>query len=1020
MKKNTILSIRSVSPVIFSLRFLFVAMMIFTLCADAGTKPARLEQAPSNEIPTYSIAERGPHHRVWHRVTIQTNHVGKVLYRTNSYTELATGMHFLKDGEWQEASETIKITSEGAFAGNGQHKVNFLANINSLRALQVTTPDAKQLKSHILGLSYWDSSTGQSVLIAELQDSIGQLVAPNQVIYTNAFTDFNVDVRYTYTKAGVEQDIILRQQPPSPSDYGLNPASSRLQVLTEFENPPTPTITTNASPEASDQKLDFGTMKMGRGKAFSIGNPSDSQSSVRIAKQWATLNGRKFLVEEVHYSAITNQLESLPPPPPILTNASILRRTSASDTALHKVSPKRLLPPMLIAKRSTKTMQTAMIDLRNKPGFLLDFDLTGSQTNTIFAANTTYYVSGTVDLYGQTVIEGGTVIKYDNSDTAKLVFHDTNVVCKTGPYRPAIFTAKDDNTFGTTISGSTGTPSGYYGGAAIEVAPETPVLLKNLRFSHFTTALNLGIATYAFSDLQFVHCQQGVSLDGELYLRNALFYDVNTNFYCIPDPCGITCENVTFHQSTRLCTILGYEDYGELGYSGGEPEAAGITLVNSLIVGVTGIGAPSSFTCTTNIASDAGVFQTVGAGSHYLADNSPYRNLGSTNIDADLSARLKQKTTYSPILLTNTITENTTLRPRAKRDTDTPDLGYHYDPLDFISAVKVQNATLDLRDGVALAYFNNNGIWLQENGNVVSQGSPTQRNYLAYYTLVQESATNQLQSLASLSGAMAIVPYHTNLAQKANIDLSFTTISCANGANWTMYVGTGVFGFTNLTIRNCEFYGCGSAFDVEGTSALEVVNLQNNLFHDVLLYSYPMGEFTTGNNLFTGGYVEAFKFGSESWTHKNNVFDAEWVFLDGTLENTAYLNGAETSYQTLQTGDVVTNLTWVTGPLGYFYQATNSPLLNAGSTTADLSGLYHFTTTTNQVKETNSIVDIGFHYVALSNGNPVDSDADGWADYSEDVNGNGVVNSGETDWQDPNDLGLKVIITQPKNNSIIP
>ena len=54
--------------------------------------------------------------------------------------------------------------------------------------------------------------------------------------------------------------------------------------------------------------------------------------------------------------------------------------------------------------------------------------------------------------------------------------------------------------------------------------------------------------------------------------------------------------------------------------------------------------------------------------------------------------------------------------------------------------------------------------------------------------------------------------------------------------------------------------------------------------------------------------------------------------------------------------------------------------------------------------------------------NPVlwDTDGDGLSDYSEDCNGNGTFDTGETDWQDSADPGPKVWITEPKSNSNIP
>ena len=61
--------------------------------------------------------------------------------------------------------------------------------------------------------------------------------------------------------------------------------------------------------------------------------------------------------------------------------------------------------------------------------------------------------------------------------------------------------------------------------------------------------------------------------------------------------------------------------------------------------------------------------------------------------------------------------------------------------------------------------------------------------------------------------------------------------------------------------------------------------------------------------------------------------------------------------------------------------------------------MYHFTTQTNQVPGTDSVVDIGYHYVATdTNGVPLDTNSDGIPDYLEDANGNGLVDSGEIGW----------------------
>src|SRR5258706_4933772 len=199
-----------------------VLLPVCVVAQSYQTTPATVDTTNSDG---YVVAERGPHDRVWQRVVSQTNDLGEVTYQTNSYNQLATGLHHLVGGQWVDSSDSIQITADGGVATNCQHQVAFAANINTSGAIDLTMPDGNHLRSQILGLSYLDPTTGQYVLIPSLQDSIGQVVGThsNQVIYANAFNGgFKADVSYSNSIAGFSQEILLREQPPSPAAFGLN------------------------------------------------------------------------------------------------------------------------------------------------------------------------------------------------------------------------------------------------------------------------------------------------------------------------------------------------------------------------------------------------------------------------------------------------------------------------------------------------------------------------------------------------------------------------------------------------------------------------------------------------------------------------------------------------------------------------------------------------------------------------------------------------------------------------------
>lgn len=191
-------------------------------------------------------------------------------------------------------------------------------------------------------------------------------------------------------------------------------------------------------------------------------------------------------------------------------------------------------------------------------------------------------------------------------------------------------------------------------------------------------------------------------------------------------------------------------------------------------------------------------------------------------------------------------------------------------------------------------------------------------------------------------------------------------------------------------LRNLR-YAAGGSWHEETGGSTAVELFQNNLFHRPNIGITSSGQIVTCNNLIlttTNASVNFVNDGSSTtWTNRNNAFDGGSVFMDGVIGHNAYLNAC-VFHNTLQSNDIVTNLIWVAGPLGNYYQATTSLLINQGSASSTNFGLYYYTTTTNQVEETNSTVDIGYHYVALgTDGLPLDTYWLGIPDYLADTNG---------------------------------
>lgn len=204
--------------------------------------------------------------------------------------------------------------------------------------------------------------------------------------------------------------------------------------------------------------------------------------------------------------------------------------------------------------------------------------LGGTHSNFDFENDKTYYISNNVILNGTTTIYGGAVIKFA---PGKSITVNDAIVCYASPFNPTIFTAKDDDTVGVLIAGSTGTPTNYHAAVALQLSVTNVVALSNLWFAHAQTALaclediDSPDVTNVLQNLLFVHCARGLwvmgaadiateppeesfssgeyndnNLTNRLLLHNALFLQVN---HVITGQTAIVvAENVTVDRAAAI------------------------------------------------------------------------------------------------------------------------------------------------------------------------------------------------------------------------------------------------------------------------------------------------------------------------------------------------------------------------------------------------------------------------------------------------------------------------------------
>ena len=701
--------------------------------------------------------------------------------------------------------------------------------------------------------------------------------------------------------------------------------------------------------------------------------------------------------------------------------------------------------------------------------------LVGPRQDYRFKGDTTYFVDGSagpVELFGTTVIEGGAVIKYSTNAEAKLVVKGP-LECQTSPYGPAIFTAQDDDTVGCCLSFSTGTPTNLYAAVALELASSQDTVLKHVRIAYATTAVRyLGstnrevVGTVRHS--QIVHCGAGFVSDettnqpSVLNLANVLMADVGqairgSHFWgtaeqLTVDRCntfasddsssalGLFVANSVFGDVTSLGGGVGLDGSNNGFYLGHSPQfGAGQVLDDQPPF------APTGGVDENNVPY---IYLVNGQGAYYLREDSPFVDAGATNIDSGLKADFARMTTaVPPDLFCDDVNSSMTLGPRAIRDPEAANLGYHYPAVDYVLVLATaNNATLNIEQGTVLALVGypecwaNWGLRLNPGGRLNVNGVPTNRVVFAHLEAVQENPVEELwprgpmvtwREFPFLSGIPT--PYPEAKVHYAD----FPTISGGYNAHFDAigYDAASYAIISNLKLDGCHLQGSSFAYD-DGGPAGRTLTLRSTVFDRCSVWMLDTGYYqdyfdapgysaqvTAVNNLFYQCFMllapVAGSSAGASWTFTDNLFDNAWFwtpdfynsFLNGPVggnRHNAYVGmsavpnggGRLSPAAPTSTDPDLAVLDYQAGPLDRFYlppSATN--LLGRGSRSAGAAGEYHFTCLTNNQKEAGGQVSIGPHYLALASGGVPDSNADEIADFIADFNGNGIEETDEIPWQ---------------------
>ncbi len=436
------------------------AVLAVVLCAGFA------QADPRAGYDKAQVLERGPHHKVITSTGEVVLPDGSRTLKTNKVTIVSNGMHRREGGKWVEAVPRLREVGGSVLGEGAAHTARFPRNLNS-QSVRVEMPNGEVFKARVLGLAYQDTALGTNVLIAEPKDSAPVIISSNRVCYPNCFDGLRASVIYSYDRGSIHQDVGLEEQPPLPEEWGLSSTSSFLVVISEIEEMPRAKVSKQSfsamGDVLADDDIKFGSMRLAPGGAFLKKN-GKSHNTIRVAKQYAEIEGRKILFEKVSFKSIRSDLKQLPPAGfTDLTNAPAGMATNSAVRKPGRFFADRTLPVLQRGGAAEpKSTQVAALGMSQNQ-YVLDWDLVANTDQLSFESGT-FIIDGPVYI-NNAAFTHQAVLKFTSGSSIRI----DNFAWYGDPIEHAVLTSANDATFGEDVSEyRTGDPFvGSYGPALL-------------------------------------------------------------------------------------------------------------------------------------------------------------------------------------------------------------------------------------------------------------------------------------------------------------------------------------------------------------------------------------------------------------------------------------------------------------------------------------------------------------------------------------------------------------------------